>query len=374
MSFADFIEQNREQIIREWVSFASERIPSTKGMSEIALRDHAGELLQAVVEDMKTPQTAAQTHEKSQGLDEGGRLASVGHHHASERLAGGFDIEHLLSEFRALRASVLRLWSEEHGEDHEETTRFSEAIDESLTASVVRYSQTLQRTREQFLAMLGHDLRSPLSAITMGAAALARAEELDDAHARIAMRILSSAHRMSRMVADLLDFARTRLGEAIPIVRRPTDLGVVCRAIMEEHAVVHPGCRLRLQTHGDLVGEWDADRLTQLVSNLVANAIQHGKEHGEVTVRAEGRGDRVEVRVHNTSEPISESVLRHIFEPLVRGPSGDGNRNATGLGLGLYIAQQIVAAHGGTIDVTSTAEDGTAFVVDLARQVPAPAE
>lgn len=372
MHFSDFIEQNRERIIREWVCFATEQIPSSKGMNEEALRDHADELLRAVVDDMKTPQTGAQTHDKSQGLEDGGKLASVGHRHASQRLEGGFDLGHLLSEYRALRASVLRLWAEAHGEDHVETTRFSEAIDESLTASILRYSQTLQRTREQFLAMLGHDLRSPLSAVTMGAAALARAEELDDAHARIATRILSSAHRMSRMIADLLDFTRTRLGEEIPIVPRPTDLGLVCRAIIEEHEVVHPDCRLRLLTRGDLVGEWDGDRLTQVVSNLVANAIHHGKQHGEVTVCAEDRGDRVQVRVHNMGEPISESALRHIFEPLVRGPSGDGNRNATGLGLGLYIAQQIVTAHDGTIDVTSTAEDGTTFVVDLPRRAPTP--
>ena len=368
MRLTTFIEQNRERIIREWVRFASAEIDSTEGMSETERRDHAEMLLEAVVRDMETRQTKTEQADKAQGLTEGGELAEVGQKHASQRLGAGFDLPQLVSEYRALRASILRLWAKEHGEEHVEMTRFNEAIDESLTASVVRYTEMLEHTRDKFLAILGHDLRNPLHAIGMGAEVLTTPAGGDaETRAKVAARIRSSAERMNRMVKDLIDLTRTSLGDGIPVAPKAMDLTAVCESVVEELDASRPDAHVRFEARGDLTGTWDEDRLTQVVSNLVANALQHGRERSEVRVLAEGRDDTVVLEVHNEGTPIPKSALKQIFEPMVR-DANDGDRNPSGLGLGLYIAREVVRAHGGTIGVTSSAEDGTTFSVELPRR------
>jgi signal transduction histidine kinase len=250
-------------------------------------------------------------------------------------------------------------------------TRFNEAIDESLTEATNWYSAELNRTREQFLAILGHDLRNPLGAIIMGAQLLTKSESsIDDKQLRIATRILNSAGRMERMVNDLLDLTRTRLGGGIPVTPKRMDLTPVCHQVMSEFEAIHPDSHLRFESKGDLHGEWDSDRLQQVISNLVANALQYGGDEGRVSVVAQEHehGDEVVLRVHNGGAPIPEKVLLSIFEPMVRQPTPDGkDMNRTGMGLGLYIAREIVTAHGGTIGVTSTKKAGTTFTVRIPR-------
>lgn len=371
MELTEFIEQNRERILREWVEFAKGRIPSAKDMSDEELRDHADELLRAVASDMADPQTRGEQHDKSQGLGAGGEVTSVGQRHATQRLATGFDLHQLVSEYRALRASVLRLWADAHGDEHRETTRFNEAIDESLTASVQQYSEDLDRTRELFLGVLGHDLRNPLGAIVSGATLVAQSEGLDARGSRAAKLVVQSAQRMARMIDDLLDVTRARLGQGIPIAPVPTDLAPLCEHVIAELAAVHPQRELRFEATGGLTGEWDGDRLTQVVSNLAANALQHGRPGGPVRIVAEDRGDRVFLSVNNQGEPIPAPARRRIFDPMVRHTNGDADRSGARLGLGLYIAREIVVGHGGTIDVASTAEEGTTFTVELPRRPPA---
>lgn len=376
MRLTEFIEHERDKILDEWVAFAATLLPWAKGMTESELRDHAAELLVAVVYDMKTPQSRAEQSEKSKGRDveeaEEGDLASVGHAHASERLKSGFKLEELVSEYRALRASVLRLWAEAHGEKQAEMTRFNEAIDESLTEATTWYAEELDRTREQFLAILGHDLRNPLSAIVLGAQLLTNSEStLDDTQLRVVTRIRNSAGRMERMVYDLLDLTRTRLGSGIPVTPKRMNLTLVCHQVISEFEAVHPGHHVRFESQGDLHGEWDSDRLHQVVSNLVANALQYGGDEGCVSVVAEEHGEEVALRVHNQGEHIPDDALEKIFEPMVRYAAQNGsNRNSTGMGLGLYIVKEIVTAHGGTIGVTSTEKDGTSFTVMLPRHAP----
>jgi signal transduction histidine kinase len=361
----DFIHQHRKKIIEEWVGFARTLRPWSDGLDERALADHAEELLDAIVTDMESSQSSSQKSEKSKGHAAPGGLTKVGHKHASDRLESGFGLDQLVSEYRALRASVVRLWAEAHGDKQGELTRFNEAIDETLAESAARYSELMNRTREQFLAILGHDLRNPLGAITMGATLLAKSESIDDKHARIAMRMLDSAGRMSRMINSLLDLARTRLGGSIPIAPEPMNLTLVCQQVIAELEVIHPDRQLLLESKGDLSGEWDSDRLTQVISNLVANALQYGE--GAVRLVAQEHGDDVVLQTHNQGTPIPEGALKNIFEPMVRQPAQHGDKNATGLGLGLYIAQEVVTAHGGTIRVTSTAKEGTTFTVQLPR-------
>jgi len=369
MRLTDFIPQNHEKILEEWVRFASTLLPWAKGMNETELRDHASELLKAVVLDMQAPQTRAEQSEKSQGLADGGALARIGRLHASERLATGFNLDQLVSEYRALRASILRLWADSQGDQHKDITRFNEAIDESLTEATVRYSQLLDHTREQFIGILGHDLRTPLSAIIMGSTLLVGSTTADARDTKIAARILNSSNRMNRMIADLLDLTRTRLGDGIPVTRVASDLALVCDQVLAELEVVHPECALLFHSTGTLFGDWDADRINQLLSNLMSNALQHGKKSCPVTLTADGSHEHyITLAVHNEGEPIPAKLLGTIFEPMVRQPTAGGDRNVTGLGLGLYIAREVVLAHGGSIDVASDEAGGTRFTVQLPRR------
>ena len=372
MRLSEFIQQHRKKIMEEWVEFARTLLPWSKGMSEKELRDHGEELLTAVVSDMESPQSSHEQSEKSKGRAAEGDLGSVGHKHATERLQTGFKLDQLVAEYRALRASVLRLWGEAHGDKQGEITRFNEAIDETLAQAAVWYSEEMNHTREQFLDILGHDLRNPLTSIVMGATSLTNSDDINDKQARVAGRILKSAGRMSRMVSDLLDLTRTRLGAGIPVTQKPMDLVPVCQQVIAELEGVHPDIPLRFESKGELVGEWDSDRITQVVSNLVANALQYGGEGRPVSVVAQEHGDEVVLRVLNEGVPIPENAITKIFDPMVRQSTRDGgaNNNATGLGLGLYIAREIVTAHGGSIAVTSTEKDGTAFTVKLPRHPP----
>jgi len=364
---ADFIVENREAIVREWEAFAQSLLLPTGGaMSPSASRDHADEILSAIVHDMNSFQTDDQQAEKSKGHAGRGHLGGAGRVHAVTRMEKGFRLSQVVAEYRALRASVLRLWNQADGAaDLEGVTRFNESIDEALTVSTSRYMETMERYRDQFLAILGHDLRNPVGAIVMGASTLVDTPETDERTDRIAHRILSSAKRMDRMVCDLLDLTRTRLGAGIPIHRAPMDLDPLLRQVMGELKDSHPNDPLGFAAKGDLRGEWDSDRLAQVVSNLVGNAVQHGSKSGPVTLVARDEGDEVVLEVHNEGPPISTDVMGTLFEPMIHG--SDKEPTSTSLGLGLYIADQVVTAHGGNIDVTSTMVEGTTFVVHLPR-------
>ncbi|HEX4326982.1 MAG TPA: hybrid sensor histidine kinase/response regulator [Burkholderiales bacterium] len=223
-------------------------------------------------------------------------------------------------------------------------------------------SETL-RFNEMFVATLGHDLRSPLAAIVNYAELLDRLNDSAPAQ-QAAQRIIASGTRMSRMIDDLLDLARARLAGGIPLTREKADLGEIAGRVLDERFGAAPERVVRIERHGSLAGHWDGSRLGQAIANLVGNAQQHGAAGGEIVVALDG-GDRahVDIRVENSGE-IPAELLAHIFDPFRRGSREAGPAN--GLGLGLYIVQQIVAAHRGKIEVQSDA-GRTAFKVRLPR-------
>ncbi len=229
-----------------------------------------------------------------------------------------------------------------------------------LAQNLAERTETL-RLHEMFTGVLGHDLRGPLSAMLMAAELLARRP--DESVRQVGQRLLRSGRWMGRMVEDLLDLTRTRIGQGMPVHRQPCDLGVLAERVVQERSAAMPERTLQLDARGNLVGEWDEDRLTQVLNNLVGNALRHGTDD-PVQVEIDGSGsDRVRLHVANGGV-IAPELLPHIFDPF-RGRS-QGARS-DGLGLGLYIVQQIVWAHGGTLQVCS--EHGrTAFTVELPRQ------
>jgi signal transduction histidine kinase len=247
--------------------------------------------------------------------------------------------------------------------------QMARAIADHVAAATARFSavdglrQTV-RFNEMFTGMLGHDLRNPLAAI-MTAAQLVIRRSSDPRTTTPLYRILSSGERMTRMIDQLLDFTRVRVGQGIPIARGPLDLLPLLRQAIEELESTL-GRKMKLHVEGNTSGAWDADRLSQVFSNLVANAIQHGSAEHPVSVRAEGTdASVVRVVVHNQGTVRTE-LLPRLFEPMLRDTAS--RVQPRGLGLGLYISQQIAKAHSGSIEVTSDAKDGTAFIVTLPRR------
>jgi signal transduction histidine kinase len=224
--------------------------------------------------------------------------------------------------------------------------------------------------REQFLGILGHDLRNPLQAIAGNAGLLLRYGGLTEPQRKAINRISISADRMARMINDLLDFTRARLGGGYPVNRARMNVHDVLRQVVEELEVAHPQRRFELSLSGNGWGDWDADRIAQAASNLVGNAVQYSPEGSPVEVMAKDDGDGICVQVHNLGLPIPAERLPHIFDPFVRGLEGSRGQGRMGLGLGLYITHEIVRAHAGTLRVTSTEADGTRFWMNLPRYAP----
>lgn len=223
--------------------------------------------------------------------------------------------------------------------------------------------------REQFLGILGHDLRNPLNALSMSAQQLQRQGELSERQRVFTGRILTSAQRMDRMIRQLLDFARARLGAGLPVVRSGCDLFDVVRGAVEESRASHPHREVLLEVRGDGRGDWDADRLEQVVGNLVSNALKFSPPETPVWVGAEGLEGGAAVWVHNLGAPIAPEQLPHLFTAWRRAGRSERERGVSaGLGLGLYITEQLVRAHGGGVQVSSTQERGTTFTVKLPRQ------
>jgi signal transduction histidine kinase len=219
----------------------------------------------------------------------------------------------------------------------------------------------VEEARERFIGILGHDLRNPLGAIMTSAELLAEAG-LRGMFARAVDRIERSTRRMSAMIDDVLDFARGRLGGGIPIERESCDLARIAGDEVDEMRLAFPGRAILCEATGDLKGEWDADRIEQLLSNLIGNAIQHGVDPTTVLVR--DAGDDVVVSIHNGGPPIPPATLPRLFEPFQHGAPDASD----GLGLGLYICSEIVRAHRGTIDVSSSEDAGTTVTVVLPRR------
>ncbi|HET7460408.1 MAG TPA: histidine kinase dimerization/phospho-acceptor domain-containing protein [Longimicrobium sp.] len=373
---ADFIAANREPILAEWEAFARTCTPASGAMDIVALRDHAGEMLRVIVADLRTPQGAGAQAEKAKGHapDDQADAPTAAEEHGAGRAESGFTVEQMVSEYRALRASVIRLWSAARGElgpaDLDELTRFNEAIDQSLAESISRYTEDLDHSKEMFLAILGHDLRTPLGAVSTSAKFMLDTQELEEPTRTLTARIASSSARMIRMVGDLLDFTRSRLGGGIPIVRGDMSMAKVVHDVADELAAAHPGRTLQVDTRGAQRGEWDVARITQALANLVGNALEHGAPGTVVRVDVQGNDDEITVAVCNRGAAIPASQLNGIFNPMkprdpVAGAAASGP--AGNLGLGLYIAERIVNAHQGRIDVESSEEHGTTFTVHLPR-------
>ncbi|MGE5728647.1 MAG: sensor histidine kinase [Gemmatimonas sp.] len=379
MRLAEFIASSTESILVEWVAFARACAPAAMQMDEEALRDHALAMLRTIVVDLRTAQTALEQSEKSKGKADSTASDpdTAAEDHGADRAWSGFTVGEMVSEYRALRASVIRLWIKASGTltgaDLDDLVRFNEAIDQAIAESTTRYTQNLDYSKEMFLAVLGHDLRTPLGAVLMSAQFMLDSGGLVEPNLTLTARIARSTRRMNQMVEDLLDFTRSQLGSGVPIVRAPMDMGKVVRQAVDEMEAAQPDARFETSTDGDLCGPWDEARMSQVLTNLLGNAAQHGAADKPISVRSHGEDKDVVVVVHNFGRAIPESEIYGIFSPFKRLKAGvPAERDSSNLGLGLFIADRIVKAHSGTIDVKSSADAGTFFTIRLPRDATTP--
>jgi signal transduction histidine kinase len=362
-----------EVILQEWENFALTLNP-LRGSGKMKLRDHAQQMLDVFCTDLDTYQGERAGIEKSKGNAPPAVGDTAAEIHASDRMNSGFAIEELLAEYRAMRASVLRLWqrqvTEVNQEEVEDMLRFNEAVDQSLTESVARYSGMLRESQNVFMAILGHDVRNPLGAISMGGQILLYDTSLSTSQQAVAARILDSTTRVNELVGDLLDFSTSHLGGGIPIKPADYDLAPQCELVIGEMRTFHPERQISLEMSGNLHVTWDRARVNQALSNLVANAVQHGAEGQPVWVTVQG-GTEVLITVQNQGSVMDPASMRTIFDPAKRFAMRPvAQRNQSGndnLGLGLYITREIVAAHGGRIQLTSSEVEGTTFTLSLPR-------
>jgi signal transduction histidine kinase len=366
----DFIRLHATEILLAWDEFAATVSHDGQPLGKLALRDHAAEILKTIAQDLAQPQTPAQQDAKGKGQAPPNRFPTPAETHADFRMDAGFAVDAMITEYRALRASVLKIWLAQGGgatpQDLTDLTRFNEAIDQAIAESVGRYTGQTKSATDLFIGVLGHDIRNPLATISMSAEYLVRSGQLS---AGAAAPIMNATVRIGSIIEQVVDFTRAQADGQMPILRLPGNLADQLAKVVQETQVRQPLRTVRMESSGDFEGSWDEGRMGQLLSNLLGNALLYGSREGAVTVRMWTEADDVCFSVHNDGPAIPVEDQERIFQPLQRGRIGEGRQGPSneGLGLGLYICREIVRSHGGKLKVQSAEGTGTTFSVSLPR-------
>lgn len=373
MRLADFIEANMEAILSEWEGFARTLLPASVGMDVGALRDHARQILGDVAADLRTSQSSSAQRAKSRGeaVRPGHDPETPAETHGQLRATSGFTLKQLVAEYRALRASVLKLWADAHEPNRDtliDMTRFNEAIDQAVAESVDFYAVETERWRNVFLGVLGHDLRGPLNAILLTTRLLSHVGD-EVPVTKLIARLKNGGERMKQLLDDLLDYSRASLDHGIPVVPVSMDLARMCEEEVELQRAIWPTHKIEfVRADVDAGGEWDAARLKQVLGNLISNAAKYGDRDGKIIVRVDGNEKDVTFSVENAGPTIAATGMTALFQPFKRdGHGDDAEAERTSLGLGLFIVSHIVKAHEGTVALSS-GDGKTVFTVSLPRK------
>mgnify|MGYP003651952256 CR=1 FL=1 len=372
MNLVTFLSKNKNQIVEEWIEFAMDNIDLTSKMNRKEVKDHVREILQRIIEDMGSLQTTEEQKIKSHGNK---KLESfdmrAASDHGEQRLGFGFDFMQLSSEFRALRASVLRLWAEKIREenwemDFHDMIRFNEIIDEIWVISLKGFQDKLDESKNLFLGILGHDLRNPIAAIKGANSILKVSESLSEKEKKILTYSDISIQRMVELINNLLELTELRLGSGMTVDKSKLDLSSLFKEIVHEQQLAFPMVNLISDIDGRVHGNWDKLRLSQMMTNLITNSVKHGKENGTVTVKLSSNRDNAYFSVHNEGPPIPEDILDKIFDGRFTTRRG-GTLKEKSYGLGLLIVKEIIEGHQGEVNVSSSLESGTTFTAILPK-------
>jgi signal transduction histidine kinase len=360
------LRDQKNELVLRWTRRVLDdpMIPEADRLSGPELRDHIPKLIDNLADCL----------EAVEGAEASGRAIGAGgnsREHARDRIESDYSLTEAMRELSHFRAAILDLCATQGAVLDSDAARcLHAAIDQSMIsgsdemerAAVAKFGQEAA-FRERFIGILGHDLRNPLQAIRFAAASLLERDDTTAPQTRLMHRIAMSADHMGRMIAGLLDVTRARLGGGIPIEPKLADLRVISRQSIDELEIAHPFRTIQLDVQGDVRGVWDPDRIAQVVSNLVGNAIDYSPVDTPVRVDLRVEGTDVLLVVNNRGPTIAPEMMAQLFDPFRRG--SQGGAVGQGLGLGLFIAQKIVEAHGGAIAVASTPEEGTTFTVRL---------
>jgi signal transduction histidine kinase len=364
------LRNRKEDLIDRWTRRVLEdpKVPQANRLERPELLDHVPTLIDHIVDALDSA-----TQESGSG-EAGGRAIGTNQDaegHAAHRAAERYSIEEALRELSHLRGAIVELCSEEGVNLEGEAAQLVHTtLDETMQTCGREMERASLAFHDRFIGILGHDLRNPLGSISFAAAALLQRPDLPADQTRYLRRIASSAERMTGMIADLLDLTRSRLGGGLPIAPKPADMHAICRQVLDELEGIRPSSPLTLELQGNGDGVWDPDRVAQVLSNLLSNALEYSAPQKPVRVRVRDHGANVIIEVNNQGTAIAPEMLASIFDPFRQGSQSERAGSRGGLGLGLFIARQIAEAHGGSLEVSSTPEAGTTFAVHLPRSHP----
>lgn len=364
MQIALFLEVAREPILEAAVAFAK-TIPALHDTDDRTLRDHLPHILEAISLDLRRSQSRAQSMDKSHGEAPEVADETSAQTHGLLRARMGISIEQLVAEFRALRSSVLRLWGEAHAPQAgaiEDIARFNEAIDQAVAESVESYAKEREQWRQIFLGIVGHDLRSPLQAISLTVEMMRLRATAPPAQTDV---LAHGVKRLTSLLDSLLEYSRANLGAKMVLHTSRVDLAVVCSHEIELLQAAYPQAHIVFQSKGNGIGSFDASRVAEALTNLVSNAVKHGDASEPCVVNVEGTDAAVRIMVENAGE-IAPHEFEMLFDPLRERSDPFTSVDRTHLGLGLFITREIVAAHGGEIN-GSCAERRVRFTVELPK-------
>lgn len=370
MHLAEFIRANPDDIEQAWQTFARSLTSFAAELDDSILRNDLRDILIAMADDMASAQTSAEQQSKSKGQGpRGGALDLISGAHARARLDAGFSLEHAISEYRALRSSILFLWVRSAPKADEiqlsEVTRFNETIDQAIAELVRRYANQDEIFNDRFVGALGHELRNPLQTIAVTAALLDQSPLEQSQRANLA-RIRNNVEIINRMVDDLAIVVRSRMRLGLPLSKESFDIGALTEETLEELKLSNPNVTFQIEKSGDVTGTWDKMRLKQMIFNLASNAAVHSSDQqARVVVREADAG--IVLTISNRGKPIPEEEQQRIFEPFVHKGDAASAQLSSGLGLGLFIVREIVQAHQGSIELVSNETEGTTFTVKLPR-------
>lgn len=363
LRLSEFIRSDEDAIVAAWEDFAQTYLPSAAHMDRVALRDHIIGLLRFIADDLETPQTERERSEKAkgQGPKDGGAQDSAAETHADLRFVGGFDTVEMVSEFRALRASVTKLWRAVWDDPEDiipDLLRFNESIDQVMTESLSRYTEKLNYGGTLFVGTLESDFLVPLTQISKSAQALADSR-LDDQQSRLVSQIKTDTSGVNLMVSDLIDAVRIRIGAGMKLNLAPSDIAAAVTDIVTEFEAEHPERKIVVETSGNLTGNWDLARIRQILSILIVGAMKHGSKVSKIVVAAKAGDQEVALSV-NIKGVIPAKTVATLFDPLDhREDEGMTQTGEDRLDLGFFIAKGIVTAYGGKVGVVSNEKQGT---------------